>query len=73
MTTASAERSRAIEMRSLRLGVLANALMALAGFAAHVTTAGWALLRRPGRVIPDCQPHQPQCGETARPGLALWL
>lgn len=44
MKTASAERSRAIEMRSLRLGVLANALMALAGFAAHVTSGSSALL-----------------------------
>ena len=39
--------ARRIEQRSLRFGVGANALMALAGFLAHVLTGSSALLASP--------------------------
>ena len=42
--TSDAAESRRIEQRSLRFGIGANAVMTVAGFAAHVATGSSALL-----------------------------
>ena len=63
--------ARRIEQRSLRFGVGANAVMALAGFSAHVLTGSSALLLDSlysavlVKFVLDCQSHQPQHGAAA--------
>ena len=70
---------RLIERRSLRIGVLASALMAVAGIAVHVISGllcaalGRSLFRCDGRLRIGGRKNQPQCGEASRSCLSLRL